>query len=168
MRWECLVAVVEIRARSLSSHPGCRCSCHGSSLVGRCTVSSWHSDRFVFPLLTRSGFILTVLRPADVERDQLPNRATLWVEWTDGYSTLHHWCSILRCLCCLVSALSPQARHLGPFPPLVLLQRCLPPYRTSLYQQGTTPRTRYPFLGCDLGIRCSICRRFRLLRSQLR
>lgn len=43
MRWECLVDVQEImEVLYLSFLQGCRCSCEGSSLTGRCMALSWH------------------------------------------------------------------------------------------------------------------------------
>lgn len=46
-RWECLEAVEILGARSLLSRPGYKFSFPGSSSVGRCTASSWLSDRSV-------------------------------------------------------------------------------------------------------------------------
>ena len=84
--------------------------------------------------------VVTTDRFADVERDQLSNRLTLWFQRTDGHRIVYPRFSLLRCFGCLVPALPSQAFGLGPFRSLVLLRRCLPPHWAPLRPQQLDPR----------------------------
>ena len=57
-----------------------------------------------FPPVVHSGYIVTIDRSADVERDQLPDRNALWFERGDQCYTLQRWRGLLRCFGRLVSS----------------------------------------------------------------